>query len=433
MTEVIKYSNNTIQELSDLDRILKQIIDKRNNNNDTIVAVTVALGDTTDRIANAIYFGNNQTANQVFGLYNDLVNQIGDENLTRFFEKSCRIFERQLPIAGVSKNVDEIQLALGDRLTAYLLHTYLQHAGVNSRLLDVDDPDFPIRLKEGKLQEIDTERSKQIAQDLIRTSANDVLIVPGYAVQNGLIKTLERGGGDISASVIAYAFNANSVWLVADDCLTTTPLPDARVVDEIDLDDAWGAGFFGARLRTPKSVEYLRMLFEEQPNARVYISGKDMGQRKTRINPYAKKKTVRFIASRQIDMYGIRGDFRGLFNILYRTPADWFTYGGRVGELGIGVSERGRDLVDNELMKAERRDEVKVTYHENFTYIGIVGSGMRTTKGIAGRANRALKDINISRSYDPNVSELNSSSIGIILEPKYETAALIALHREFFR
>jgi aspartate kinase len=330
-----------------------------------------------------------------------------------------------------------MQLASGEKLTAHLLHAYLKQSGIYSALVDTIDADFPLRLNLGRKSTaatIDMEGSREAARNL--KSKYNVIIVPGYVGRNpdGLVRTLGRGGSDTAAFAYAYAFGANQVWIVAEDALTTAPLESARVVEEINLNEAWDAGFFGARLKTHKSIEPLEMFLDEHPNSHVYITGKEMGPRKTRINPQAKEQTVRFIASGIIRRYGISGDWRGFLNQLYSNSAvDWFLLGGMVGELGIGVSERGWELADAMIRQSEERGYIKITHHDNVAYIGVVGSGMSDKKGIANRAYRSLRGVNILRAHDPNVREPSSTSIGIMVDPRYERQAVESLHREFFR
>ena len=434
MTDIIKYGNSAIQELDDLKRISRQVKDRTNNG---LVIVTTALDNTTDRIAEALYFGNHRNAEQIFGVYRSLIEQIGDAQLTRFAGSVYQQFNTQQFLAGRSRNIDEMQLASGERLTAHLLHAYLKQSGIYSALVDTIDADFPLRLNLGRkptAATIDMESSREVARKL--KSKYGVIIVPGYVGKglDGLVRTLGRGGSDTAAFAYAYAFDANQVWIVAEDALTTAPLESARVVEEINLNEAWDAGFFGARLKTHKSIEPLEMFLSEHPNSYVYITGKEMEPRKTRINPQAKEQTVRFIASGIIRRYGMRGDWRGFLNQLYSNSAvDWFLLGGMVGELGMGVSERGWELADAMIKESEKRGYIEITHHDNVAYIGVVGSGMSDKKGTANRAYRSLRGVNILRAHDPNVREPSSTSIGIMVDPRYERQAVESLHREFFQ
>ncbi|MBI4009619.1 MAG: aspartate kinase [Candidatus Aenigmarchaeota archaeon] len=430
MTAIIKYGPQTIQEPADLERISRQI-KAMEGNNGRIVIVTVPLRDTTDRLVETLDAGNGRKGRQVFGAYEALIQQLDDNRLTTNFESACRQFDNML-LGGRSHNIDEILVASGYELTAQVLNSYLVQSGINSTLVDHKHQNFPIRQKEERRKAvIDLEGSKEAAERI--PMRDGVIVVPGYTVFNdGLARTLGRGGGDTASFIAAYAFGADVVWVIAEDALTTAPYGRARVVDEIDLDEAWAAGFFGASLRTPSSVEPLKTFLETHPNSQVYIAGMN-GQRKTRINPGAKKQTVRFIASRDVDTYGIRGEWRGVISELYRNPTiDWFTYGGIPGGLGIGVSERGRELAKAIVNHAVDRKEIQITYQERVSYIGVVGSGMSDAKGIAKRAYSALRGINIQRTHDPNAGESHSTSIGIMLDPRYERQAVESLHREFF-
>lgn len=449
MTTIIKYGSTAIQDMDDLARIRKQIEDRKG---EPTVVVTVALGDTTDLIAKVLHSINGKKgsarAEQVFGRYFDLVRKIDDRGLSLLTDGVLRHFDSRMHVGytPTGEVLDEMTLALGDRLTAHMLHAYLSQSGVPSMLIDTRDyanrnpaqqkSEFPLILKaENKSVTIDMEATKTVAQDIRQAIGdNHVMILPGYiGTLNGSTRTLGRGGGDTAAFVYANAFGANFVQIVADDALTTAPR-SSRVVDEIDLEEAWAAGFFGARLRTYRSAEYLGQFLEEHPQAHVYITDKEMGPRKTRINTKAKPRAVRFVASRHVSRYGIEGDWRGIISQLYRDSAiDWFLLGGMPNEVAIAVAERGSDLAAAMIKKAELRGEVRTTYNDDVAFVGVVGSGMRTSKGIANRAYRALQGVNISRTYDPDVKRTNSSSIGIMVAARYEREAVDSLHREFFQ
>lgn len=431
MTNILKYDNRSIQGLNDLERIAKQIKDRRQ---DGLVVVTTALGDTTDRIAEVLYFGNHRNAEQTFEIYSVLADQIGDTQLTNVIRSNYNQFNALRGNARESKNIYEMLLATGEELTSHVVQAYLRQSGVNSSILSIHDHNFPLKLREGrKSTTIDMESSREAAQSLEVT--NGILIIPGYAGNTyGLIRTLGRGGSDTAAFVYAYAFGANHVWIVAEDALTTAPLNYAKVVDEIDLDEAWSAGFFGARLRTFRSIEPLKKFFEVYPDSQVFITGQDMEERKTRINPQAEKEDVRFIASRYVKRYGISGNWLGLVNQLYKNSAvDWDIIGGRTEELGLVIFDRGMELADDMIMKAVKRGEIVLNYTDRVPYIGVVGSGMSGKKGIDKRVKSSLEAVDISRTHDPDVSQPNSKSIGIMVDSEYEQQAVESLHREFFR
>ncbi|MBI2543121.1 MAG: aspartate kinase [Candidatus Aenigmarchaeota archaeon] len=436
MVDIYKYSNKAIQGFDDLDRIAKLAKDKKD---DGLVIVTADLDNTTDKLADAVYFGNHRNPEEIFEAYYEFVEKIGNRNLTKIFEdargwlnagKLMRHGER-------SHNTDEIQLSLGDRLTAYIVHTYLGECGIESSHIDaLNGKRFPLQLRKRRKPtetEIDMENSKRTVESL--DFKNGVLVLPGYVAvnQDNFIRTLGRGGGDIASIAYADLFGADSVNIVDEDALTISPLSES-IVDEINLDEAWGAGFFGARLKTHKSIKYLKSFFDHYPESKAFITGKDIGLRKTRINPYAEEQSVRFIAARDIDRYGIMGNYIGLMNQLRKAlTVDWFPYGEIEDEgVGIGVFERGREVAQSIIKKMFQEGEIEIVHFDRAVYLGIVGSGMSRGKGIAGRAYNALRGINLEVSNDPRGYEPKSKYIAVMIKPEDEMRALKALEKEFF-
>jgi aspartate kinase len=86
-------------------------------------------------------------------------------------------------------------------------------------------------------------------------------VITGFIAQdeNGNITTLGRGGSDLSATVIAAAFNAEEVqvWKDVDGILTADPrvVRDARPVESVTYEEAAELAYFGAQVLHPRAMQ----------------------------------------------------------------------------------------------------------------------------------------------------------------------------------
>ena len=140
---------------------------------------------------------------------------------------------------------DEAKLvAYGERISARLFTAILRSRGVSVRLLEPEDPDWPILTRGGSVgAEIDPapsrERAVAVLRPLLRTQA--VVICGFLGRQGGQVTTLRRGGSDTSALALGAFLEATDVVLVKDvpGVLSADPkvIPEARPIAELSAGD----------------------------------------------------------------------------------------------------------------------------------------------------------------------------------------------------
>jgi aspartate kinase len=134
-------------------------------------------------------------------------------------------------------------LAYGERVSARLLSAVLRRRGASVRLVEPEDPAWPILTRSGGTEtELDAEASRLRARrDLRPLLADSIVVLEGFLGREAdHVTTLKRGGSDTTALALARFLEATDVVLVkgAPGVLTADPrlVPEARPIRELDAD-----------------------------------------------------------------------------------------------------------------------------------------------------------------------------------------------------
>lgn len=157
-------------------------------------------------------------------------------------------------------------LASGEELAARLLHSALRSLGVRSVLVDPKSEWWPILTdeKHGDAEPILEECSRAVKEKMLPLleSGNTPVICGFLGVsKSGKVTTMGRGGGDITAVLLARFLGCKEVVLVKDveGIYTADPkaVHGARVLDSIELSEAELLASSGAKVIAPKALKYM--------------------------------------------------------------------------------------------------------------------------------------------------------------------------------
>ncbi len=160
--------------------------------------------------------------------------------------------------------VDRI-VAEGEQLSARILQTACESAGVPARAVLLADPVFPVVTddRHGRARPLldETERRSQAVLGPL-LAGGQVPIVPGFVgmTMAGEITTLGRGGSDTTAVLLGRALHACEIVLVKDvpgvcsaDART---VDDVRTLPEMSVDEAAELAAHGGEVICPGSLTY---------------------------------------------------------------------------------------------------------------------------------------------------------------------------------
>jgi len=160
--------------------------------------------------------------------------------------------------------VDRI-VAEGEQLSARILQTACESAGVPARAVLLADPVFPVVTddRHGRAKPLLDETVQRSRAALGPLLANDIVpIVPGFVgmTMAGEITTLGRGGSDTTAVLLGRALHAREIVLVKD--VPGVCSADARTVDnvrtlpEMSVEEAAELAAHGGEVICPGSLVY---------------------------------------------------------------------------------------------------------------------------------------------------------------------------------
>lgn len=156
-------------------------------------------------------------------------------------------------------------MALGERTSSRIFAKALAEIGIKSRAIDPLDKEWPIITDDRHgMAEIDIEeterRVKRYILPLVRKGI--VPVICGFLgrTKRGEITTIGRGGSDITAFVVGKCLPADSVIIVTDvdGVMSADPniISEARLVDEITVEEMRDLARFGAQVMHPRAMNY---------------------------------------------------------------------------------------------------------------------------------------------------------------------------------
>ncbi|HCU24363.1 MAG TPA: aspartate kinase [Deltaproteobacteria bacterium] len=334
----------------------------------------------------------------------------------------------------------DVLVSTGEQVTIALLAMAIQNGGIPAvsylghqvRILTDD------AFSKARIRAIDSEK---IHRDL---QAGKIVVVAGFqgVDEKGNLTTLGRGGSDTTAVAIAAALKADAceIYTDVDGVYTTDPnlCTDARKIDRISYEEMLEMASTGAKVLQIRSVELaakyrvpveVRSSFNDNPGTWVTKEEKPMESRLVTGVSYQKDEAK--IAVRQVpDKPGVAAKiFEAISEaninvdmIVQNVSSEGFT------DLTFTVpkSDLKRALVVIEKI-AQEIGAKKVETSENIAKLSIIGLGMRSHAGIAGKMFSALAKENI------NIQMISTSEIkiSIIIDEKYTELAVRVLHEVF--
>jgi aspartokinase/homoserine dehydrogenase 1 len=348
------------------------------------------------------------------------------------------------------RSVDEA-LAIGERLSAFLITEYLQSQGapavaVNAAEVIATDAVFG---NATPLLEPTRERAARVLRPLLE--ARQLPVVTGFnaSTLDGRPTTLGRGGSDFSASILAAALDAAELWIWTDvdGIMSGDPrlVPDARVLSEVTYAEAAELAYAGAKVLHPRTLAPLaerqipvwskNSFAPEKPGTRIV----------PRIEVPPEGHAPRAITSiRDIAMVSIEPASAAISGTKVMAKALEALALANVEVLALTSSsyrqsfcllvrqnemERAREFLENELALELAHGYLKpLDVDTSVGLLAVVGEGMRGTPGLAGKIFTAISRHNINIiAIAQGSSEL---TIAIVVARSGLEKAVQAIHRE---
>lgn len=340
----------------------------------------------------------NALSQKYMGVIDELYSTEEYKEKARAVVNGCLDFVRSFTKDVFTLFEEKAILSQGELMSTNMMDLYLKEQGVKSVLLPALD--F-MRLDKNSEADASYIRSKLTAL-LEKNEDADLYITQGFICLNayGEIDNLERGGSDLTASLIGAALNAEEIeiWTDIDGMHNNDPrfVEGTTPVRNLHFEEAAELAYFGAKILHPTCVLPaklnnipVRLLNTMQPDAPGTLINNAQGS--CAIKAIAAKDNITAIKIKSGRMLLAYGFLRKVFEIFetYKTPIDMIA----TSEVGVSVT------IDNCKHLDEITDELKklgtVTVDKDMVIICIVGDLEWRNRGFESEALDALKELPI--------------------------------------
>jgi aspartate kinase len=289
-----------------------------------------------------------------------------------------------------------------------------------------------------RIKEIHTKKLKELL------SKGYIPIVAGFqgVTKDGEITTLGRGGSDTSAVAIAAALKADvcEIYTDVDGIYTADPriVPNARKIKKIAYEEMLELASLGAKVMQIRSVEFgskygvrihVRSSFSDEEGSWIVPEEEIMEKVAVR-GITSSDKEVQFTVVKVPDKPGIAakifkalGDAHIAVDMIVQTVSvNGYT------DMSFTVAENDAPLAKEIIEKvAKEIGAQEVLMDSDVAKVSVVGLGMRSAYGVAGKMFEILAQHNI------NIKAISTSEIRIscLIDRKYTELAVRALHEAF--
>ncbi len=331
-------------------------------------------------------------------------------------------------------------ISTGENVSVALLAIAIQSIGGKARSLVANQiPIFSEGVyKDGRIKKIGTQKIRKLLNH------GSIVVAAGFQAvdQEGNIHTLGRGGSDTTAVALAAALNADlcEIYTDVDGVYTADPniCPDARKLDKISYDEVMEMASAGAKVLMIRSVELAKNYnvklavlssLMDLPGTLVVKGDKEM--EKTVVSGVAyDKNECKITVSRVPDQPGVAatvfkslGDAHIIVDMIVQNVSE-------KGYTDLTFTVRKEDMARAKKLAdvASRKlaaGEIKID--PNVAKVSIVGVGMRSAAGVAGRMFETLGQAGI------NIQAISTSEIKVscLIDAKYTELAVRELHSAF--
>ena len=270
--------------------------------------------------------------------------------------------------------------------------------------------------------EFDSEKTNNILS--MRLEKTEHAVIPGFygAMPNGTIKTFSRGGSDITGSIVARAVKADlyenwtdvSGFLVTDPHIVETPEP----IEIITYRELRELAYMGASVLHDEAIFPVRregipinIKNTNDPSAPgTLIVESTCKKPKYTITGIAGKKGFASVNLEKDRMNTEIGFGRRVLSVFEENGLSFEHIPSGIDTMSVFVQQSDFEEKEQKILAGLHRNVVPdfLEIHSNIALIAVVGRGMKSTEGTAGKLFTALakEDINI-RMIDQGSSELN--------------------------
>lgn len=431
MTLVMKFGGTSVGSAAAMRETADLILQARDTWGDVVVVASamgskpVKVTDLLLRGAHTAFKGDKDTYPQLAGQLREIHYEAIDGLLSPEGERQSilaeieRFVERFTTLCGAVSVLGELTpraldaiSGMGEQMSVRILAAYLRELGYESEAIDATE----LILTDGNFQNAAPQsvatRARTTARLQPLLDGDAIPVVTGFigATADGVTTTLGRGGSDYSAAILGQALDADEVWIWTDvdGVMSADPrlVPGAVSIPTLSFREVSELAYYGAKVIHAKTMRPcvesgipLRIKNTFNPTHPGTVIEEDVSQRDGALKAVTAIKGVSMITVEGKGMIGVPGIAARTFGAVARLDVSVLLITQASSEQSICfiVPEAAAPAVVRGL-EAEFDDELKrhdierIWSRDAIAIVTIVGAGIQTTYGIAGRVFSALGD-----------------------------------------
>jgi aspartate kinase len=341
--------------------------------------------------------------------------------------------------------------SLGERMSAPLIAAVLDNAGIPANT--VDTREVLVTDDIYQFASPDMEATRQRAERVIRPifEAGQIPVITGFigASREGVVTTLGRGGSDFSGAIFGVVLDAQEIWIWTDvsGVMSTDPRiePSALTLSEVTYKEISELAFYGAKVLHPKTIRpalehgitlWVKNTFApESASTRIVEDGNGQAGN---IRAVTAIREQCLITVEGRGMLGVPGIAARMFTAVARSKTSVVMISQASSEQSIcfvvpfATHEIVVDALEEEFrQEIARRDIDRINPSDNCAIVTVVGAGMRSTPGIAGKVFSAVgaERVNVIAIAQGS----SECSISLVVDTLETDRAIRAIHRLIVR
>jgi aspartate kinase len=431
MTLVMKFGGTSVGSAAAMRETADLILQARDTWGDVVVVASamgskpVKVTDLLLRGAHTAFKGDKDTYPQLAAQLREIHYEAIDGLLSPEGERQSilaemeRFVERFTTLCGAVSVLGELTpraldaiSGMGEQMSVRILAAYLRELGYESEAIDATE----LILTDGNFQNAapqtaaTRERTTARLQPLLDEDA--IPVVTGFigATADGVTTTLGRGGSDYSAAILGQALDADEVWIWTDvdGVMSADPrlVPGAVSIPTLSFREVSELAYYGAKVIHAKTMRPcvesgipLRIKNTFNPTHPGTVIEEDVIQQDGALKAVTAIKGVSMITVEGKGMIGVPGIAARTFGAVARLDVSVLLITQASSEQSICfiVPEAAAASVVGGLEaefagELNRHDIERIWSRDAIAIVTIVGAGIQTTYGIAGRVFSALGD-----------------------------------------
>lgn len=368
------------------------------------------------------------------------------DELERLMEAFEALGERLAELGEAPPKLLDQAMGLGERLVVRLLAAALRQAGRRAEAIEATS----LIVTDDRFQDaapLAGPTREGVRSQLAPLLSEGVIpVVTGFigATVDGQLTTLGRGGSDYSAALVGAGLNCDEVWIWTDvdGVMSVDPkvVPAAHALPVLSYREVSELAYFGAKVLHPKTILPvieagipLRVKNTFRPAAQGTVVLPESQDRGRQIKAVTAVKDIGLVTLEGRGMLGVPGIAARAFAAVAREGANVLLISQASSEqticFAVPDSHAARVVaaLEREFERELARQDIdRIWVDEPMAIVTVVGAGMRSTPGVAGRVFTALgqRGINVVAIAQGS----SECSLSLVVAGEEVNGAIFALH-----